>query len=75
MDSLLIVTEQYYTVTQQIYKKIYYNLNNQLTPFRQTKKQQICIEFHIEGEPFFIIDNCRYGTKLALICNADLVPI
>ena len=42
-----------------------------LAPFSQ-KKQQI---FHIEVELFFIIDNCRYGTKLALNFNKDLVPI
>ena len=25
-------------------------------------------------EPFLIIDNCRYGTKLALNVNADIAP-
>ena len=39
------------------------------------KNQHICIVFLIEEEPFLIIDKCRYGTKLALNFNADLVPI
>ena len=40
-----------------------------LAPFRQ-KKGEKSIEFNIEGEPFLIIDNCRYGTKLSSNFNA-----
>ena len=45
-----------------------------LAPFRQKKTANLhWISYR--GEPFLIIDNCRYGTKLTLNSNADLMPI
>ena len=46
-----------------------------LAPFRQKKGKSTLNFIIIEREPFLIIDECRYDTKLVLNVNADLVQI
>ena len=45
-----------------------------LLPLRQKKAANMHL-ISYRGEPFLMIDNCRYGTKLAFNCNADLMLI